>query len=149
MTWSICLGSTLDFSSAPLAAMTPRSVAEVSRSAPPYVPKAVRAPSMMTMSFMDAPEATLTPLASIVPLRFGWRSHRRARSAVGGDVLRRRSGARLLRLGRQRPDIVHCASEWIRAARGAVGGRGGNCLARTSQRACAAEKRRRIDERGE
>src|SRR5438093_10820773 len=31
--------------------MMPRSVAEVSRSAPPYVPKAVRAPSMMTMSF--------------------------------------------------------------------------------------------------
>src|SRR6266550_8128082 len=52
MTWSICFGSTFDFSSAPLAAMTPRSVAEVSRSAPPYVPKAVRAPSMMTMSFI-------------------------------------------------------------------------------------------------
>src|SRR5438093_4656220 len=67
MTWSICFGSTLDFSSAPFAAMTPRSVAEVSRSAPPYVPKAVRAPSMMTMSFMDGSQAALTPLASIVP----------------------------------------------------------------------------------
>src|SRR5438105_15330980 len=32
--------------------MMPRSVAEVSRSAPPYVPKAVRAPSMMTISFI-------------------------------------------------------------------------------------------------
>src|SRR5713101_3222595 len=52
MTWSICFGSTLDFSSAAFAATTPRSVAEVSRSAPPYVPKAVRAPSMMTMSFI-------------------------------------------------------------------------------------------------
>ena len=35
MTWSICFGSTLDFSSAPFAAMTARSVAEVSRSPPP------------------------------------------------------------------------------------------------------------------
>src|SRR5438876_3810466 len=67
MTWSICFGSTLDFSSAPFAAMMPRSVAEVSRSAPPYVPKAVRAPSMMTMSFMGAPDTALAPLASIVP----------------------------------------------------------------------------------
>src|SRR2546422_1047920 len=31
MTWSICFGSTLDFSSAPFAAMTPRSVADVPR----------------------------------------------------------------------------------------------------------------------
>src|SRR5437773_8388895 len=66
MTWSICFGSTLDFSSAPFAAMMPRSVAEVSRSAPPYVPKAVRAPSMMTMSFMDGSRAA-RPLPSIVP----------------------------------------------------------------------------------
>src|ERR1700694_5600450 len=47
--------------------MTPRSVAEVSRSAPPYVPKAVRAPSMITMSFMDGSRAA-TPRPSIVPL---------------------------------------------------------------------------------
>src|SRR5205814_8886847 len=66
MTWSICFGSTLDFSSAPFAAMMPRSVAEVSRSAPPYVPKAVRAPSMMTLSFMDGSRAA-RPLPSIVP----------------------------------------------------------------------------------
>src|SRR5947207_12604485 len=66
MTWSICFGSTFDFSSAPFAAMMPRSVAEVSRSAPPYVPKAVRAPSMMTMSFMDGSRAA-RPLPSIVP----------------------------------------------------------------------------------
>src|SRR5256885_9588230 len=48
------LGSTFDRSSAALAAITPSSVAEVSRSCPPYVPKAVRAPSMMTMSFTDS-----------------------------------------------------------------------------------------------
>src|SRR2546423_1706192 len=69
MTCSICFGSTLDFSSAPFAAMTPRSVAEVSRSAPPYVPKAVRAPSMMTMSFTDGSRAASTPLPSIVASR--------------------------------------------------------------------------------
>src|SRR6266513_5685797 len=111
MTWSICFGSTLDFSSAPLAAITPRSVAEVSRSAPPYVPKAVRAPSMMTISFMDAPEAALTPLASIVPLRFCGRGHRRARGAIRADVLRSCTRTRLLRLGREPTDVVHRASE--------------------------------------
>jgi len=35
MIWSILSGETFDRSSAPFAAMTPRSVAEVSRSAPP------------------------------------------------------------------------------------------------------------------
>src|SRR5437762_11374042 len=122
MTWSICFGSTLDFSRAPFAAMTPRSVAEVSRSAPPYVPNAVRAPSMMTMSFMDGSRAATPPLASIVPLRFGRRGHRRARRAIGPDVLRGRAWARLLRLISERADVAHRAAERVGSPGGAVGG---------------------------
>src|ERR1700753_2414757 len=48
-TWSTSFGSTLERSSAALAATTPRSVAVKSLSEPPNEPKGVRAPSRNTM----------------------------------------------------------------------------------------------------
>src|SRR5688572_5381606 len=69
MTWSTLAGSTFERASAPFAATTPRSVAEMSRSAPPNVPNAVRAPSTITTSFMCPPGR-------------GWRSRRSPRPSL-------------------------------------------------------------------
>src|SRR5581483_11964907 len=68
MTWSMRRGSTFERSSAAFAAITPRSVAEVSRSAPPNAPNGVRAPSTMTMSFTSMLPAARGGPRAIVPL---------------------------------------------------------------------------------
>src|SRR5439155_26411611 len=89
-----------------------------------YVPKAVRAPSMMTISFTGWLQAA-PPLPPIVPLgRFGRRRYRGACRSTRVDVLRGRAGAGLLRLLSERADLIESAVQVRARVRGAVAGRG-------------------------